>query len=127
MTSVRRCRRGAALAFTLGVVTVLSMIALLVARSFVALHEQRRQQERELQADFLVESGLERGAARLAGDASYQGEAWELPSRESQLAADAHVLIEIAEREGEKHIHVKATYGKAARQATAERKIVWKP
>jgi hypothetical protein len=115
------------LAFTLGVVTVLAMLALLVTRSFVSLHQQRTQQARELQADFLVESGLERAAARLAGSAEYQGETWELPAKESGLSADASVAIEITQQADEKQIHVKATYGKAARQATAERKIVWKP
>jgi type II secretory pathway component PulK len=126
MMPVRRLRRGAALAFTLGVVTVLSMLALLVARSFVALHQQRTQQERELQADFLVESGLERAAARLSGDAQYQGETWHLPAQETGLPADASVAIKIVEAAGQKQIHVKAAYGKAARQAMAERKMVWK-
>jgi type II secretory pathway component PulK len=120
-------RRGAALAFTLAVLAVISALALLATRSFVTLHQQRMQQQLALQADFLVESGLERAAARLAAADDYQGETWELPQKDSGLAADASIVIEVVDRGGEKQIHVTATYGKAARQATAERKIVWNP
>ena len=118
-------RRGTALAFTLAVVTVLSALALLVTRSFVTLHQQRTHQQRELQADFLVESGLERAAARLAASPEYQGETWELPAKESGLSANAQMVITIVEQSGKKRIHVKAAYGKPGRQVQAEREVVW--
>ncbi len=40
--------------------------------------ENNREGERRLQAEWLVESGLERARARLAADSSYAGETWTL-------------------------------------------------
>jgi Tfp pilus assembly protein PilV len=82
----RQPRRGLTVIAVL--VCLLVMMTLGAALLRVALQERdsNRDQERRLQAEWLVESGLERARARLAADAGYAGETWSLSAADLGLA-----------------------------------------
>jgi hypothetical protein len=80
------------------VLVCLLVLALIAAGLLRMVHLQRgvlRTEERRLQADWLVESGLERAAARLADDAAYPGESWTLSARELEGPAPGVVTIAV--------------------------------
>lgn len=86
-----------------GAIIILAMIALLlvtmIGGSLMKLAlTQRRQVHYEilrLQADWLVESGLERAAARLSADRDYTGETWSLGGDELGTGRSASVVIRV--------------------------------
>jgi type II secretory pathway pseudopilin PulG len=82
----RKPRRGLTMIAVL--VCLLVMMLLGAALLRVALQERdgNRDQERRLQAEWLVESGLERARARLAADAGYAGETWPISAADLGLA-----------------------------------------
>jgi hypothetical protein len=57
-----------------------------------ARSDQLRRIEWRCQADWLVEAGLERAAARLKADPSYDGETWLIPA-EAMGSRSAEVVI----------------------------------
>lgn len=73
-----------------GAVVIVAMIALLLVAMIgvsllkLALAQQRqvRREQVRLQAEWLAEAGLERGAAQLARDPEYGGEEWEIAAEE---------------------------------------------
>lgn len=78
----RRHRNGAVLA----VVLVVLLVALLICGSLLRMatlqRQQVRSQQQRVQTAWLVEAGLERGAAALAADPTYRGEIWEIPAED---------------------------------------------
>lgn len=76
----RRERRGAVLVAAL--VCLLIVMALLGAMLQGALRARRQlHAERDLrQAELLLQAGMDRAADRLANDADYRGETWDLPA-----------------------------------------------
>ena len=48
-----------------------------------------------LQADWLAESALDRAAAKLAADAAYKGETWEVPAKELDGRHAGRVVISV--------------------------------
>jgi hypothetical protein len=68
---------------TMAVLVCLLVITLIAGGLIRLVHSQRQRiriEERQLQADWLAESGLERAAARLSQDPGYRGETWKLPA-----------------------------------------------
>jgi Tfp pilus assembly protein PilX len=88
-------RPGGVLAMTLVCLLVVGLLGFLLLRS--ALHEVQRSRVREhqLQALWLVESGLDRGLARLAASAEYSGETWQIPAEDLSGEHAATVLIRV--------------------------------
>lgn len=86
-----------------GAIIILALIALLlvtmIGGSLMKLAlTQRRQVQYELlrlQADWLMESGLERAAARLSAEANYTGETWSLGGDELGSGRKASVVIRV--------------------------------
>lgn len=75
-------RRGASLAMAL---VALVLIVMVLGSMLKRARDARRvtqAEERQIQADWLAESGLDRAAARLAGDAGYTGEIWSISADE---------------------------------------------
>jgi hypothetical protein len=73
---------------TVAVLVCLILIMLIGAALLkvgVAQRELGRGQERRLQAEWLVESGLDRALARLAADPTYAGESWPIQARDLSL------------------------------------------
>ena len=69
-------RRGAILILVLTALGLATIMVGLAAQSAIARHRQLRRRGEALQARWLVESGVERAAARLATGAEYDGETW---------------------------------------------------
>jgi hypothetical protein len=89
-----------------------SLILLLTLRTAADSRRVAQGQLQQAQAQWLVESGLERAAARLASDAQYQGETWSIPAEELGGSA-AVVLIRVAPVAGEadsRAVFVEADY-----------------
>jgi hypothetical protein len=89
-------RRGAVLAMLLACLLVVGSLGVLMLRQ--SLHEvgQSRTREQQLQTLWLVESGLERGVARLASSSDYSGETWHIAADElnGHDAASVRIVIE---------------------------------
>ena len=95
MTPRRSNRRGLAIvpAFVcLVLVTLFCGVLLKLAASHRVLV---RSESRKTQADWLVESGLERASARLSVDPQYRGETWELAANEMAGGKAAVVRINV--------------------------------
>ena len=61
----------------------LVLVTMLCAAMLKLAHAQRgatRDEERRMQAEWLAESGAARASARLAADAGYRGETWDVPA-----------------------------------------------
>lgn len=94
-------RRGAVI---IVVLLGLLLIGLISGSLFKLAFAQRSQTLREqirVQCDWLAESGCDRAAAQLAGDASYRGETWEIPAEIMGGHGAAIVEIDIGSEPGE--------------------------
>jgi hypothetical protein len=79
---------------------ILGMLQVLLVKTAFSARQVSREQAWRHQARWLAEAGVERAASRLAGDATYRGETWELPAGELYVAGDrqsepASVEIEV--------------------------------
>ena len=93
------------------------MILVLILGSLSRISFLRRRQamaaERQTQADWLAESGLERAWGKLNAADSYAGEAWRVSAEEIGGRDDAVVKISVAAVEGHperREVHVEADY-----------------
>ena len=77
-----RDRRGAILILAIVCVAVTMSIMALLVRFALMHHATQKNQHRAAQANWLVESALDRAAARLAIDPSYTGETWNISAEE---------------------------------------------
>lgn len=94
MTPKRSQRRGLAIvpAFVcLILVTVFCGVLLKLAASHRVLV---RSESRKTQAEWLVQSGLERASARISADSGYRGETWEIAAKE--MAGGKPAIVRIA-------------------------------
>jgi hypothetical protein len=118
-----------------GVLTVAALVCLLVVMLIAAgvlrlVRSERgllENEERRLQADWLVESGLERALARLGTEPAYRGETWSLPAEDlgGAAAAVVTVTVEPGPRAGERLLRVQADYPRdAALRVRAHRDVV---
>jgi hypothetical protein len=120
-------RPGAVLAMTLVCLLVVGSLGVLLLRS--ALHEVQRSRVREhqLQALWLVESGLDRGLARLAASADYSGETWQIPADDlsGEHAATIRIRVEpIEELPEARRIAVEAIYPDESLHRIVQRRTV---
>ena len=129
----KQSRKGA---FVVGVIVVMIVVATLVmafTRSLITQSRAARTRARHRQASWLAESGLSRGAARLAADAMYAGETWTIAA--DQLEGGAEVKIEIAslkpaegEQPGKRTLRATARYPLSSpTPATVETKLELSP
>ena len=90
--------------------------------------KQVRRQQWRLQAEWLTESGLERAASRLAGDAAYEGETWNIAAEDLDGRHKGLVVIKVEASDDSpnaRSVHIEASYpagstvfAKRSRQAT---------
>jgi Tfp pilus assembly protein PilV len=85
----RKPRRGLIVVAVLVCLVVMMLLGAALLKVALMERESNREAERRLQAQWLVESGLERARAKLAADASYAGETWTLGAAELGLADSA--------------------------------------
>lgn len=90
-----RLRRGGAMIVALVTLLVVSLVVAVLLRSLLELHRQSRRSVWQLQASWLADSALARGAAQLAQNGDFAGETWspELGSS-AQLRGSARIRIE---------------------------------
>jgi type II secretory pathway component PulK len=104
-------RRGAALVVAL--VCLLIVMALLGTMLVGALRSGRqlRVERDRRQCELLLQAGLDRAALSLAADASYAGEAWDVPAAEIGVSGVGQVTIHVSRPgEGYPQIRVRAEY-----------------
>lgn len=90
-----RRRRGAAIVFALVCLIMAAMMAGVLGRIAVMGWKSAQDEGRRTQAEWLVESGLERAAAQLAADRDYKGETWKIPAEAFGGRRGAAVRIEV--------------------------------
>jgi hypothetical protein len=93
-------RRGAILVVVLVCLTVAGLIFVGLLRLAALEHQRIQRRQRAVQAEWLVESGLQRAAARLAADPVYTGETWALTAEEMGGQETATVMLRVEPIEG---------------------------
>lgn len=106
----RPMSRGAAAFFALVCLSLLALVVIGMLRQGRIRRERMRAAEHRQQADWLVEAGLERAAARLGAEADYEGENWAI-GPETLGGRSAVVVIAVEPGEGEaRSVRVRAAY-----------------
>jgi Tfp pilus assembly protein PilX len=93
-------RRGTVLVMALACLVILGVLQVLLVQAAVARRRLSHEQAFRHQARWLAEAGIERAAARLAAEADYRGETWqvsaeELPPSGQRASEPASVEIEV--------------------------------
>ncbi|MEW4569889.1 hypothetical protein AB1L88_18645 [Tautonia sp. JC769] len=86
-------RRGGAALVALVCLGTMGVVVVGLLRVSKARSDQLRRVEWRCQADWLVEAGLERAAARLGADRDYGGETWRIPGESLGGSRSAEVVI----------------------------------
>lgn len=81
-TPASRNRRGAVLVCAVVAMMIITGACVLLLRSSVLEHRELKRHEHLSQANWLVQSGLDRAIARLRADANYTGETWHITATE---------------------------------------------
>jgi hypothetical protein len=98
---------------TLVCIAVASLMFLVLLRLSALQRRGTEADAWQAQAAWLVESGLERAAARLADDSDYQGETWSLPSNAlgGDEAAVVQIEVEVVPKQSERRlVRVRSDY-----------------
>jgi len=112
-TGQRVRRRGVVLLVAIVAIAIASMIFLSLLKRCVAEKRRVETASWQVQAAWLVESGIERAAAQLAADPEYRGETWHLPTDALGGPHEAVVTIrveEIPQQKQRRLVHVRADY-----------------
>ena len=80
-------RRGVMMIAAIVALTIASALLLTLVRGLSAARRAYELEQSRTQAQWLVESGLQRAAAKLQADSAYAGETWSIPA--DQLSGDA--------------------------------------
>lgn len=120
-------RRGAVLIMALVCLALIAALGGTLLRWAALEHKLLRSQEQASQARWLAEAGLERAAARLARDAGYTGETWEIAPADLPSAEAARVRLSVTPVAGQderRSIEVDVEYPLEAGGATRVHKEV---
>jgi hypothetical protein len=98
--SATRHRRGAVLVAALVCLTIVMAIVGGMLKATLAMRRQLRVERDVRQTELLLEAGAARAAFRLAGEADYDGETWELPAEAIIGHGSGRVTI-VASREAD--------------------------
>lgn len=110
---IRRPRRkGLALMPALVCLVVVTLIVGVLLRQGAHQRKAVRKEERQAQADWLMESGLARGISQLSAEPDYQGETWSLPRGTlPEGPAEVRISVEtIDQQPNKKRLRVVADY-----------------
>lgn len=106
-------RRGAVMLAVLVCVVLVSLITVTLIKLTLAQRSQAQRELWRMQADWLVESGLERAAAKIATDGGYTGETWSVSAEQLSGGRGGEVQIKVSPLDGEpqqRQVHVQATF-----------------
>jgi type II secretory pathway component PulK len=106
-------RRGAAMVMILTALALATMIFLAAAKLTIVQRRTIELSARQVQAEWLAESGVQRAAARLAADPKYRGETWNIAAEEFGGRDGGMVTIRVEDVPGKsdrRTLHVEADY-----------------
>lgn len=127
IASSKRGRRGSAIVPVLLCFVLILLISGGLLKIGLAQRGQIGSEERALQTEWLVESGIERAAAKLAVSADYQGETWNLTPDEMNGPWPGTVTISAARPEGNsraRRVTIAAEYPSGADRRNRQHKTV---
>ena len=104
-------------------------MAILATRLRAAVAEQRQisRIEQDAQVDWLAESGIARGASRLAAEPAYRGETWKLNAQELHARGPGAVVISVEDVQDQPRrrlVRVQASLGTEPTQLSRRSKQV---
>jgi len=100
--SSRRRKRGTVIVVTLVcLVIVMGMIASMLSGSLRARRQLHAERDRR-QAELLLQAGVDRAIFKIAKDAEYRGESWQLPA-DSVLGSGEGAVTITASRQADDH------------------------
>ena len=119
--------RGMTVVAVLVCLIIVTLISGAVLKVSVAQRELARSQERQLQAEWLAESGAQRAMASLARDRDFRGETWSLSTRDlrrddraptgalaahaAKAAAQVTIAVErVPSATNRRRVHIQADY-----------------
>ena len=92
--------RGITMFVTIVCLAVIAALGASLLRSLAAEHRQAQLRRDQMQAFWLAESAVQRGAARLAADSAYAGEQWQVEAGANGRRARAQATIRIEAVDG---------------------------
>lgn len=95
-TGAARRRRGSIFPIFLVSLILVAATSAILVRTTLTQRALVRSEERRLQADWLVQSASARAAAKLATDAAYSGETWQVSADEIQQTNGASIEISVS-------------------------------
>jgi hypothetical protein len=75
-------RPGTALVVVVAALSIMTLMFIAAAKMILVQQKSIELNSRQLQANWLATAGIQRAAARLADDAKYQGETWDIPAKD---------------------------------------------
>jgi hypothetical protein len=95
MRQLREKRRGVILILVMACLAIASVLLITGVKLALSSHRVTRAFGWSVQAQWLVESGLQRAAAQLAADADYKGETWIISAKDLGGDDAGKVKIEV--------------------------------
>jgi type II secretory pathway component PulK len=121
-------KRGSGLVIALVTLLVVTSIMGSIMHALLTELRQTRQTAIEVQAQWLADAGVERAAARLAANPSYERETWKVDLPDSSSVPESHGVVEVKIERGvsEKtaQIIVHANYPDESRRRVSAERIV---
>jgi hypothetical protein len=106
-------RTGVALIVVLAGLTVTMVMFLAATKLFLVQRKTIELTARQVQASWLAESGTQRAAARLAADANYRGETWNVSAEELGGRSGGVVTIHVEkspDKADRRTVHIDADF-----------------
>lgn len=122
-----RRRRGSVIVPALVCLMLVTLLGGVLLRQAATHRGLVRSGERQLQAEWLVESGLARARAYLARDRAYDGETWEITAAELHRPDSAQIVIKITpvdQQPNQRRVSVRADYPRGASKRIRESRSV---
>jgi Tfp pilus assembly protein PilX len=101
---------------------VVALVGAAMARTVLLQRRTARRAEQEQQSAWLADSALQRAQARLASDATYTGETWNVTADQMQLGFSGVAVIRIESIDDAKRIVVEAVYPEHPLQRILQRR-----
>lgn len=119
-------RRGVVLFIAIVCTAMAALVFLAILKTAVAERRALETRQWQEQASWLVESGLQRAAARLAAEPDYQGETWKIPAAElgGRDGAVVRIQVEPDGDEAGRRVSVQADYPDAPEHRARQSKQI---
>ncbi|WP_417387937.1 hypothetical protein [Gimesia sp.] len=94
-SQTKNTRRGAVLVIVMICLLLISLVMASLLKSTLMQRRQMLKEQLQVQADWLVESALERAAQQRLTNPEYQGEVWQIDPEElgTRYAASAEIIL----------------------------------